>query len=92
MVSWVIRAGVRLEQGVFLPVFGYERIQMSLSLHEEVLGLASDSLGRFIPGVYGKVLLHACAESGAVRSGEYLVSSVTMIKHSKSNLGRKGLI
>lgn len=57
MVSWVIRAGVRLEQGVFLPVFGYERIQMSLSLHEEVLGLASDSLGRFISRVYGKVLL-----------------------------------
>lgn len=31
---------MRLEQGVFLPVFGYERIQMSLSLHKEVLGLA----------------------------------------------------
>ena len=40
MVSSVLRAGGRVEQGVFLPGFGYERIPMSLSLHEEVLGLA----------------------------------------------------
>lgn len=60
---------MRLEQRVFLPVFGYERVQMSLSLHEEVLDRAQTLWGDLSQGSMGRSCFMLAESLGLLGEG-----------------------
>lgn len=78
-----------MEQGIFLYLGLREYKE---PWQQEVLGLGLFSGETFLRGGLREgPALCECRVWGCW-SGEYLVSSVAVVRHSESNLGRKGLI